>query len=73
MTAIKAGFKPVGLTLSDDDYQRLKEFADERHWSMALAARLIVISRLDKHDSGDDSPSGLYRGEGARETGADSP
>ncbi len=44
-------FKSVGLTLSPGDYQRLKRFADDRHWSMALAARIIVTGHLDQHET----------------------
>lgn len=66
----KPGSKPIGLTLSGPDYERLKQFAEDHQWSMSQAARLIVRARLDEYDKG-DAPSGLIRG--ARETGADSP
>ncbi len=46
-------FKAVGLTLSDEDYRRLKRFADDRHWSLARAARLIVTQRLDQYEATD--------------------
>jgi len=48
--------RPIGLTLSQEYYERLKEFADSRHWTMAQAARLIVKERLDRWDNsqGDD-------------------
>ena len=61
--------KPIGLTLDQEYYDRLKAFADSRHWTMALAARLIVKERLD---SDGVIPSGLIRGT-SRETGADGP
>jgi len=43
--------KPVGLTLSPEDYRRLKRYADDRHWSMALAARIIVTGHLDQYET----------------------
>ena len=55
--------KPIGLTLDQDYYDRLKAFADARHWTMAQAARLIVKERLDN-----DASTGSCRG-----TGADGP
>ena len=51
-------FKPVGLTLSDADYRRLKRFADDRHWSLAQAARLIVTQRLDQYEATDPAADG---------------
>jgi hypothetical protein len=44
-------FRPIGLTLSESDYQRLKRYAESRYWSMALAARLIVVAELDRSDA----------------------
>ena len=64
----KPNVKPVGLTLDDPDYQRLKRFADAHHWTLATAARIIVLEHLDD----DETSSGLIRGEGP-ETGADGP
>lgn len=64
----KPGFKPIGLTLSPDDYQRLKQLAVDRHWSLAMAAQIIIREYLDNLDE----PSGLCRGT-SRGTGADGP
>jgi len=48
--------KPIGLTLSQGYYDRLKAFADSRQWTMAQASRVIVKAYLDKLDApeGDD-------------------
>jgi len=48
--------KPIGLTLNQEYYDRLKAFADSRQWTMALASRIIVKEYLDKWDAskGDD-------------------
>lgn len=42
--------KPVGLILTDEDYDRLKAYAADRKWSMALAARDIVVRELDREE-----------------------
>lgn len=43
--------KPIGLTLSPEYYDRLKAFADQRQWTMAQAARIIVKERLDRWEN----------------------
>ena len=43
--------KPVGLTLPPADYARLQRFADDNHWSLARASRVIVLRALDAYDT----------------------
>jgi len=37
----------VFLTLEPEYYERLRVFAVRNHWSMATAARVIVMDRLN--------------------------
>ena len=37
----------VFLSLEPEYYDRLSAFAKRNHWSMATAARVIVMERLD--------------------------
>jgi len=46
--------KPIGLTLSQEYYDRLKAFADSHQWTMALASRIIVKEYLDRWQSSQD-------------------
>lgn len=39
--------RAVGLTLEEDAYARLEDFARAHHWKVAQAARVIVTERLD--------------------------
>ena len=57
--------KPIGLTLEDLDYQRLKRYADAHHWSLATAARIIVLEHLDEQDPSTGFCRGTSRGTGA--------
>ncbi len=53
---ILSGMKPVGLTLAPEDYDRLKRYADARHWSLALAARVIVLEHLTQNAAPGEGP-----------------
>ena len=39
--------RQVYLVLEPEYYERLNDFAVRNHWSMATAARVIVMERLD--------------------------
>ena len=39
--------RSIGLTLTDEERARLVAFANAHHWSMAQAARVIVLERLN--------------------------
>jgi hypothetical protein len=47
----KTDSRPIGLTLPPADYARLQRFADDHHWSLARASRVIVLRALDAYDT----------------------
>lgn len=40
----------VGVSFAEDDYARLKAFADERRLSLATAARMLIADQLDARE-----------------------
>ena len=41
----------VGLRLEPDCYDRLRAYANDHHWAVATAARIIVCDYLDGLDA----------------------
>lgn len=49
--------RSVALSLDDTYHAELKDYARRNHWSMALAARLIVQEYLDAEKKEEDPES----------------